>query len=175
MASIAKLGHVGIHVRDLDRQKAFYRDVLGLQVTDEDPKLGMVFMSSCPEEEHHELLLVPGRDTPEDSIYLQQIAFRCESFDDLIGFLERFSEHGVQLDKVVSHGNAVGIYFYDPEHNRCEVYWPTGLAARQPYVEAIDLRQPPEEILRHIRESVAVHGHDGYVDESLLAGQNLDA
>jgi catechol-2,3-dioxygenase len=43
--SIAKLGHVGLHVQDIEKEKAFYRDVLGLTVSDEDPELGMVFMS----------------------------------------------------------------------------------------------------------------------------------
>ena len=173
MASIANLGHVGIHVRDVERAKAFYRDMLGLTVTDEDPERGMVFMSSCPEQEHHELLLLGGRNTPDDAIHLQQIAFRCDSLEDVIDFSQRFAKHGVQLDMVVSHGNAVGIYFFDPEHNRCEVYWQTGLPARQPYLESIDLTRTPDEIVRSIRESVAVHGKRGYMDDSLLAGQNV--
>jgi catechol 2,3-dioxygenase-like lactoylglutathione lyase family enzyme len=40
--SIARLGHVGLHVRDLETQKAFYRDILGLTVSDEDPEMGLV-------------------------------------------------------------------------------------------------------------------------------------
>ena len=60
--SIARLGHIGIHVLDLEKQKAFYRDILGLAVSDEDPELGMVFMSSRPDDEHHELLLCRGRN-----------------------------------------------------------------------------------------------------------------
>ena len=50
--SIARLGHVGIHAFDIEKERAFYQDMLGLQVTDEEPKMGMVFMSSRPEEEH---------------------------------------------------------------------------------------------------------------------------
>jgi catechol-2,3-dioxygenase len=173
VAAIANLGHVGIHVRDLERAKAFYRDLLGLTVTDEDPERGMVFLSACPDEEHHELLLVGGRDTPDGTIHLQQIAFRCDSLEDVIGYAERFAEHDVSLDMVVSHGNAVGIYFFDPELNRCEVYWRTGLPARQPYLESIDLTQSPEEIRRRVEASVAVHGEEGYMDDSLLASQNL--
>ena len=49
--SVARLGHVGIHVHDLEKEKVFFRDVVGLQVTDEDPNLGMVFMRAQPEEE----------------------------------------------------------------------------------------------------------------------------
>ena len=175
MGTITGLGHVGLHVRDLDRAKAFYRDVLGLTVTDEDPERGMVFMSARPDEEHHELLLLGGRDTPDGAIHLQQIAFRCDSLEDVIEFSQRFAEHDVPLDMVVSHGNAVGIYFFDPEQNRCEVYWQTGLPARQPYLESVDLTQRPEDILRSVRASVARNGAGGYVDDSLLAGQHIEA
>src|SRR5712692_112974 len=121
--SIARLGHVGIHVRDLEKQKAFYRDVLRLKVTDEDLKMGMVFMSARPEEEHHEFLLCGGRNVGADARMPQQVSFRCNSLDDLIGYHQRFRERGVKFDMIVSHGNAIGIYFYDPEGNRCEVYW----------------------------------------------------
>ena len=76
---------------------------------------------------------------------------------------------------VVSHGNAVGIYFFDPEQNRCEVYWQTGLPARQPYLESVDLTERPADILRSVRASVARNGAGGYVDDSLLAGQHIEA
>ncbi len=57
MPTIERLAHVGIHVEDHDRAVAFYRDVLGLQVTDSEPELGMTFLSSRPDVEHHELLI----------------------------------------------------------------------------------------------------------------------
>ena len=54
MPAIGKLGHVGLHVKDLERQKHFYRDILGLEVTDEDPNMGVVFLSARPAEEHQD-------------------------------------------------------------------------------------------------------------------------
>lgn len=172
--SIARLGHVGVFVNDLEQEKAFYRDVLGLQVTDEDPALGMVFLSSRPQEEHHEFLLVKGRNVPDhDALLLQQVSFRCESLEDVIGYYQRFKQHGVRFDMVVSHGNAIGIYFRDPEGNRCEIYCGTGLEARQPYLEKVDLNEPPEEILRKVRESVARHGREGVIDPSALEMQDI--
>jgi catechol 2,3-dioxygenase-like lactoylglutathione lyase family enzyme len=57
---IASLGHVGIFVEDIDRSIAFYRDLLGLTVTDYDEKAGMCFLSSRPREEHHEFLRAGG-------------------------------------------------------------------------------------------------------------------
>jgi len=174
--SIARLGHVGIHVNDLEKQKAFYRDVLGLQVTDENRDLGMVFMSARPEEEHHEFLLCGGRNVvDEDALLLQQVSFRCNSLDDVIGYYQRFKQNNVRFDMVVSHGNAVGIYFRDPEGNRCEIYCGTGLKARQPYLEKVNLDEAPEEIMRKIRESVAKHAETGVIDPSALDMQDISS
>ncbi len=173
MASISRLGHVGIHVRDLERSKEFYRDLLGLEVTDEDPGMGMVFMSARPQVEHHELLLCGGRERVGDDLVVQQISFRCDSLSDVIEYYKKLKENAVEIDMVVSHGNAVGIYFYDPDHNRCEVYWGTGLTARQPFLDDVDLTEPIEAIMARLEASVAAHGADGYVNQEFLAKQDL--
>jgi len=172
--SIARLGHVGIHAFDIDKERAFYEDVLGLQVTDQNSEMGMVFMSSRPDEEHHEFLICGGRNVADkDALLLQQVSFRCNSLDDIIGYYQRFKENNVQFDMIVSHGNAVGLYFRDPEGNRCEVYWPTGLKARQPYLEMVNLDEDPAEIMRKIKQSVAEHGEEGIVDRRALEMQNI--
>ena len=172
--AIAKLGHVGLHCTDLEKQKVFYRDVLGLQVTDEDTAVGMVFMSAQPEEEHHEFLLCRGRNVDDrDALLLQQVSFRCNRLEDVIGFYGRLKDYGTEFDMIVSHGNAVGVYFRDPEGNRLEIYWPTGLKARQPYLESVDLSRPAAEIMHDIEESVRKHGETGIVDASALEKQNI--
>jgi catechol-2,3-dioxygenase len=172
MPAIARLGHVGLHVRDVEREKAFFRDVLGLTITDEGE--GMVFFSARPDEEHHEFLLVGGRDTPDGAAHVQQVSFRCDTLEDVIGFSERFEAAEVEIDMIVTHGNAVSVYFFDPEGNRCEVYWGTGLEARQPYLDGVDLTRPAAEIVEGVQESVAKHGKTGFVDHSLLRQQGID-
>ena len=164
--AIAELGHVGIRCHDAERQLAFYTGVLGLTVTDHDEGLGVTFLSARPDTEHHELLLATGRDVAEEGRLIQQISFRCSSFEDVLGFYRRFKEHGVRLDMIVSHGNAVGVYFYDPEGNRCEVYWQTGLVARQPFVEHIDIETEPDELLAAVRASVERFGETGFTEHS---------
>ena len=55
MAQIEGLGHVGIYVHDLMVQRDFWSRVMGLWIADEDLEgRGMVFLSSHPEDEHHE-------------------------------------------------------------------------------------------------------------------------
>ena len=174
--SIARLGHVGIFCKDVEKQKHFYHDIIGLQITDEDPNLGMVFMSARPEEEHHEFLLCGGRNVDDrDAFLLQQVSFRCNELQDVIDYYKRLKENNVQFDMVVSHGNAVGAYFRDPEGNRLEIYWGTGLKARQPYLQRVDLTQDPDTIMKQIEENVKEFGEKGYVDMSALEEQDIKA
>lgn len=161
MATISGLGHVGLYCTDLDRQVAFYRDVLGLTVTDEDRERGIAFLSARPDDEHHELLLLAGRNVGPDAHVVQQVSFRCASLEDVVEYHERFLAEHVEIDVVVSHGNAIGVYFFDPEGNRCEVYWPTGLDARQPHVLPVDLAGDRDELLASVRAAVARFGSTG--------------
>jgi catechol 2,3-dioxygenase len=61
MARVLGLGHVGIYVRDLERMVAFYRDVLGMQITKQNWRAGAVFLSADPEAVDHEIALMRGR------------------------------------------------------------------------------------------------------------------
>lgn len=173
MPRISELGHVGVHVRDLEVERRFYEEILGLTVTDEDSDLGMIFMSSRPDYEHHEFLLCGGRTAPENSTWLQQVAFRCECLEDVVEYYRRLKEHQVPLDMVVSHGNAVGVYFYDPEGNRLEVYWPTGLSVHQPFLETVDLNMPVEEIWSEVESAVKQHNYQSFVSRTFLEGQDI--
>jgi catechol-2,3-dioxygenase len=148
MPSVTSLGHMGLYVRDIARSKAFYRDILGLKISDENPQTGSAFMTAKDRlEEHHELLLVPGR---EDGKVVQQISFRCASLADLKQFYRLFLQRSVPIIRTVSHGNAVGIYFHDPDGNQVEVYWPSGIDWPQPFGKPVDLTQTDEEIVANL-------------------------
>ncbi|HSE86043.1 MAG TPA: VOC family protein [Candidatus Binatia bacterium] len=148
MATVTSLGHVGLYVRDVERSKAFYRDILGLKISDENPKTGSTFMTAKDRlEEHHELLLVPGR---EDGKVVQQISFRCASLADVKEFYRVFLAHKIPIIRTVSHGNAVGCYFEDPDGNQLEVYWQTGIDWPQPFGKPVDLTASDEEIMANL-------------------------
>lgn len=165
---VAELGHVGIRCFDVEKQLEFYTEVLGLVVTDHDAALGNYFLSARPDDEHHELLLAKGRDVAPDGRLLQQISFRCENFEDVVGLYRQLKEYGAAFDMIVSHGNAVGVYFFDPEGNRAEVYWRTGLVARQPFIENIDIETPADQLMDAIRASVEKFGASGFTEESYV-------
>jgi catechol-2,3-dioxygenase len=173
MPAISGLGHVGLYCFDLSAQEAFYTEVLGLTTTDRDLEHGLVFLSAQPDVEHHELLLAAGRNVGDEAHVVQQVSFRCASLADVTGFYRRFEERSVKLDMVVSHGNAIGVYFYDPEGNRCEVYCATGLAARQPFLQAVDLDEDAATILQAVARSVEEFGATGVLDQSVFATQEV--
>jgi catechol-2,3-dioxygenase len=157
---IQKLGHVGIYAQDLPAMRDFYTRIVGLQIADEAPNA--VFMSSDPDREHHEFVLFAG--TPEQKTCVQQISFSCEKLEDIVQYYNRFKDNNVRFRSVTSHGNAVGLYFFDPEDNVCEVYWTTPWKAHQPYGVAVDLTQDLEKVKRLIQEDVAVYAETGHRD-----------
>jgi catechol-2,3-dioxygenase len=144
---ILELGHTGLWVDDLGVMRDFYTRVLGLTVTDEDEELGIVFLSSRPDIEHHEMVLQRGRTAPREVRLTHQISWRVDSLRALVQFHHRFRDEGVPVQQEVTHGNAFGIYFFDPEGNRNEVYLRIDRDIRQPFRKTLDLDQPLAEIL----------------------------
>ncbi|MQY06600.1 VOC family protein [Actinomadura macrotermitis] len=144
--AIAELGHTGLWVYDLPLMRDFYERVLGLTVTDEDAELGIVFFSSRPDEEHHEFVLQTGRTAEPGAKQQHQISWRVETLEDIRAFHRTFQEEGVEVQQEVTHGNAFGIYFFDPEGNRNEVYLRLDRDVRQPFRKSIDFGLPAEQI-----------------------------
>jgi catechol 2,3-dioxygenase-like lactoylglutathione lyase family enzyme len=149
MPKVSGLGHVGLWAKDPARMAQFYREVLGLQLTDtnEHPPRQLMYLSAKPETEHHHVLLI---GPPPDDRQLQHISFYVDSLAELRAFYQEFQARQVPIDVVLSHGNAIGIYFTDPDGNRCEVYWRTGREAHPPYSKPIDLALGDEELLAQL-------------------------
>jgi catechol-2,3-dioxygenase len=168
---ISKLGHVGIYAQDLENMRDFYTRVVGLKITDETPNA--LFMSSDPEREHHEFVIFRS-ESPEQKTCVQQISFSCENLEDIVQYYDRFKAQGVRFRSVTSHGNAVGLYFYDPEANVCEVYWTTPWKAHQPYAVAVDLTQDLERVKALIEDDVREYGATGHRDPESFERQRKD-
>ena len=158
MPKVTSLGHMGVYVRDIERSVAFYRDILGLQVSDRSPR-GSVFMTAQDRlQEHHELLLVPGRNDDGNANVIQQISFRCASLADVKEFYRVFLKNDVKINRTCSHGNTVSIYFEDPDGNSVEVYWPTGIDVPQPFGPPIDVTKSEAEIMAEVHRLIAERG-----------------
>jgi catechol-2,3-dioxygenase len=153
MAQTSGLGHVGIYTQDLVKMRDFYTRVIGLNVADEDlDGRGMCFLSSDPVSEHHEFVLMKGRKAPDETQLIQQISFKVPTIQDLREYKARIEAENLKIDRIVSHGNAFGMYFFDPENNRVELYYRTGFPVPQPHGDPLDLSRTDQELLTDARE-----------------------
>ena len=155
MPKVSGLGHVGIYVHDLMKQRDFYSRVMGLQIADEDIEgRGMVFMSAHPDEEHHEFVIMKGRTGDASAQVIQQLSFKVDSLAELKEFHTVFKDEGVEIQRTVSHGNAFGMYATDPEGNTIEVYYKTGFPVPQPHGDPVDLDASEEELTEIARSAI---------------------
>src|SRR5258708_38878401 len=95
MPKVNSLGHVGVHVRDIERSVAFYRDILGLQVSDRSPRGGGFMTAQGRAVGHHELLLAPGRHDGGDVHLLPQNSFRRATLKNVKEFYKNFVDNNV--------------------------------------------------------------------------------
>ena len=141
------LRHVGIFVTDIDKVVDFYTGVLGFSISDRGPFRGeeIAFLTRDPDE-HHEIVFLSGR--PAGSFCtVNQISFRADSLTDLRATYALVTEAGAAEIDPVDHGNALSVYFRDPEDNRIEVYLPTPWYVTQPNRTVLDFSLSDEEIL----------------------------
>jgi catechol 2,3-dioxygenase-like lactoylglutathione lyase family enzyme len=150
MAEVKGLGHVGIYVRDLERMVRFYRDTLGMRVTKQNWRAGIVFLSADPSSADHEIALFRGRANDVDSRVINQVSLRLATLDDLRAMHKKLVAEGLRIDALVNHVSALGCYYFDPEGNRSEVYWVTGRACWVPIAHLIDIHRPDHEVLSEI-------------------------
>lgn len=151
------LGHTTLPAQDVNTLVAFYRDVLGFQVTDRGaPGPGapeMVFLSQDPSA-HHQIVLVGGAAPREhDFVMADHLAFRTETVDDLRAIETALVAAGVDVIPIC-HGNSWSLYFADPEGNGLECFVDTPFHVPQPYASGLDLRATDEELLAETRAAV---------------------
>ena len=151
MPQTTGLGHVGIFADDFMKQRDFYSRVIGLQIADENLDRGMCFMSSDPVSEHHEFVVMKGRQAADDTKTIQQISFKVPTIQDMRDYKARLEAENITIERIVSHGNAFGMYFFDPEGNRVELYYRTGFPVPQPHGDPIDLARSDTELLADAR------------------------
>jgi len=145
---IPQLSHFGIFVRDIEAMTRFYTRVFGLTLTDQGVGRNFMFqlnfLSGSPEQ-HHQLVLAGGRgpDTPST---VMQMSFKVDAIDDLRRVKAGALAEGATQMRGMNHGNALSIYFQDPEGNTVEVYLDTPWYVPQPHGDPLDLAKPDAEI-----------------------------
>jgi catechol-2,3-dioxygenase len=138
---------MGIYVTDIARMEDFYTRLLGFTVTDRG-NLGstrLVFLSRDPKE-HHQIVLASGRPGEARFNPINQISFRMAEFAGLREMHRRLEREGVAEMSPVSHGNALSVYFRDPEGNRLELFIDTPWYVQQPLRVPMDMSLPDAEL-----------------------------
>jgi catechol 2,3-dioxygenase len=150
---LPQLTHMGIRVRDLVGMERFYTSVLSMIVTDRGRgnyfKCDIVFMTASPGE-HHQLVIAGGRGDEQSTVF--QMSFKVQSIDALRRVHDRALKFGATDMRPMNHGNALSIYFFDPERNLVEVYRDTPFHVPQPHADPLDLTKSDEQIWRETEE-----------------------
>src|ERR1700754_843622 len=119
------LQHVNVYVRNVERSKKWYEDLLGLHVYEYRP--GWAAFLTADEEQSHEVALMQlGDDAPLQSkgqVGLNHMAWRLESLDDLKEFYRKLKAAGQPIERIIDHGISIGIYLRDPDGNGVEVFY----------------------------------------------------
>jgi catechol 2,3-dioxygenase len=118
------IGHVHLRVSDVERSLAFYRDILGFDVTGQIP--GAAFLSAGGY--HHHLALnswesEDGDAPPPGSTGLYHLCIRFPSRASLADAVRRLLDAGWPIDHASEHGALQAVYLSDPDGNGIELSW----------------------------------------------------
>ncbi|HWP34732.1 MAG TPA: VOC family protein [Thermodesulfobacteriota bacterium] len=123
---IRRLGHVALHVRDIEASVRFYTECLGFQVSDVNEQ-GIVFLRLPAHTDHHTMNLVPsdrvGPGGPQST--LNHFAFEVDSLDDLRKMKAFLEAKGVTVLGPIRQrgpGSDKTLDFLDPDGNVVQLY-----------------------------------------------------
>lgn len=120
-----RIGHVHLKVADLERAIAFYRDVLGFELTQRYGRQA-AFLSAGGY--HHHIGLntweSQGGSLPQPgSTGLYHLAIVYPTRAELADALRRLIQAGIPLEGASDHGVSEALYLRDPDGNGVELYW----------------------------------------------------
>lgn len=151
--------HFGIYAADLAKLEDFYTRFMGFIVTDRGPLevpggvVDLVFLSRDPRE-HHQIVLASGRPAELPFNVVNQLSFRVDSLADLRTMHGRLkAETAVRDIAPISHGNALSVYFRDPEGNRVELFIDTPWYVTQPLRIPFDFALDDAALMRWAEET----------------------
>ena len=120
-----RIGHVHLKVSDLERAIAFYRDVLGFELTQRYGRQA-AFLSAGGYHHHIGLNTWESQGSsppPVSATGLYHLAILYPTRAELADALRRLMKAGIPLEGASDHGVSEALYLRDPDGNGVELYW----------------------------------------------------
>ena len=137
---VKELGHIVLYVRDLQKSRHFYGEVLGWKEIAQLGNAGAMFSSG---RTHHELLLLqvgpnatPIPPSPRLGMYHFGLKIG-ETDEELREALNKLQEADVEIVGTADHTVTHSLYIKDPDGNEIELYIDVQPAVWQDHPQAI--------------------------------------
>jgi catechol-2,3-dioxygenase len=125
---VKELGHVVLYVRDLERSRRFYRDVLGWKEITPDGGMRFPAAAFSSGRTHHELLLIEvgPNAAPIPSgrrVGMYHFGLKVGTTDDeLREARDALQKAGARIVGASDHGVTHSLYIEDPDGHEIELY-----------------------------------------------------
>ena len=125
---ITRMNHAVLYVRDAQRTKAFYTDVLGFTPVIEHEAGAYVFMRAPASDNHHDIAFFTvgaeagATQAGKSTVGMYHIAWEVPTLHELEAMRERLAKAGA-LVGMSDHGTNKSLYAKDPDGLEFEVMW----------------------------------------------------
>jgi catechol 2,3-dioxygenase len=122
---VKELGHIVLYVKDLERSRLFYRDILGWKEIAAHRSVMAAFSTG---RTHHELLLIQAGAQAEplsrgSRIGLYHFGLKIGTSDEeLRAAVKKLEDAQVPIMGMTDHGVTHSVYLLDPDGNEIEIY-----------------------------------------------------
>jgi catechol-2,3-dioxygenase len=125
-ASVRRLNHAVLYVRDARRAAQFYDEALGFKIAADMGDGAAVFLRANETDNHHDLgLFSIGAQAPPPQpgrVGLYHLAWEVDSIHDLVDVRARLMQMGALVGES-DHGVTKSLYAKDVDGNEFEVMW----------------------------------------------------
>jgi catechol-2,3-dioxygenase len=124
---IQRLNHAVLYVRDLERTRAFYTEILDFRVVNEIPGMGLFFQAPGSTNDHDlGTFAIGDRAGPSQAgkttVGLYHLAWEIDTLAELERMADVLSQHGA-LVGASDHSTTKSLYGHDPDGNEFEIAW----------------------------------------------------
>jgi catechol-2,3-dioxygenase len=155
---ISGMNHAVLYVRDAERTRRFYEDVLGFTTVIDHPAGAYVFMRAPASANHHDIAFfsIGEQATPSEagrrSVGMYHLAWEVPTLADLAEMRDRLAAAGA-LHGASDHGVNKSLYAVDPDGLEFEVMWLVpqehwGAAENQAIIEPLDIAVEQQRFAR---------------------------